>query len=89
MTGATAVRMPGTCTDAAAWARLAVVAARMLGVSRRALYRRLERLELGATIARRRRGSAMHASALSHDADGLADRRGDRLMGGLRVAARK
>lgn len=64
-------------------------AARMLGVSRRALYRRLERLELGATIARRRRGSAMHGSALSHDADGLADRRGDRLMGGLRVAARK
>jgi DNA-binding NtrC family response regulator len=29
-------------------------AARMLGVSRRALYRRLERLDLGATIARRR-----------------------------------
>jgi DNA-binding NtrC family response regulator len=28
-------------------------AARMLGVSRRALYRRLERLDLGATIARR------------------------------------
>ena len=30
-------------------------AARMLGVSRRALYRRLERLDLGSTIARRRR----------------------------------
>jgi DNA-binding NtrC family response regulator len=30
-------------------------AARMLGVSRRALYRRLERLDLGGTIARRRR----------------------------------
>jgi two-component system response regulator HydG len=29
-------------------------AARMLGVSRRALYRRLERLDLGGTIARRR-----------------------------------
>jgi two-component system, NtrC family, response regulator HydG len=29
-------------------------AARMLGVSRRALYRRLERLDLGATITRRR-----------------------------------
>jgi DNA-binding NtrC family response regulator len=29
-------------------------AARMLGVSRRALYRRLERLELGGTISRRR-----------------------------------
>jgi two-component system response regulator HydG len=29
-------------------------AARMLGVSRRALYRRLERLDLGSTIARRR-----------------------------------
>jgi hypothetical protein len=26
----------------------------MLGVSRRALYRRLERLDLGGTIARRR-----------------------------------
>ena len=31
-------------------------AARMLGVSRRALYRRLERLDLGATIARRKGG---------------------------------
>jgi DNA-binding NtrC family response regulator len=31
-------------------------AARMLGVSRRALYRRLERLDLGATITRRRLG---------------------------------
>jgi DNA-binding NtrC family response regulator len=33
-------------------------AARMLGVSRRALYRRLERLDLGATIARRKRAGA-------------------------------
>jgi two-component system response regulator HydG len=31
-------------------------AARMLGVSRRALYRRLERLDLGGTIARRKHG---------------------------------
>ncbi len=29
-------------------------AARMLGLSRRALYRRLERLDLGGTIMRRR-----------------------------------
>jgi len=29
-------------------------AARMLGLSRRALYRRLERLDLGETISRRR-----------------------------------
>jgi DNA-binding NtrC family response regulator len=29
-------------------------AARMLGLSRRALYRRLERLDLGDTIVRRR-----------------------------------
>jgi DNA-binding NtrC family response regulator len=29
-------------------------AARMLGLSRRALYRRLERLDLGDTISRRR-----------------------------------
>ena len=29
-------------------------AAKMLGLSRRALYRRLERLDLGATITRRR-----------------------------------
>jgi DNA-binding NtrC family response regulator len=29
-------------------------AAKMLGLSRRALYRRLDRLELGATISRRR-----------------------------------
>lgn len=33
-------------------------AAALLGVSRRALYRRLERLDLGTTIARRRRGGA-------------------------------
>ena len=32
-------------------------AARMLGVSRRALYRRLERLDLGGTISRRHRGA--------------------------------
>lgn len=32
-------------------------AARMLGVSRRALYRKLERLELSATISRRRRAA--------------------------------
>jgi len=37
-------------------------AARMLGVSRRALYRRLERLDLGGTIARRR------SHGLDHDA---------------------
>jgi DNA-binding NtrC family response regulator len=35
-------------------------AARMLGVSRRALYRRLERLELGDTIARRKGRDATH-----------------------------
>lgn len=64
-------------------------AARMLGVSRRALYRRLERLELGATIARRRRGSSVNgSSALAHDADALVDRRGE-MLGGIRVAARK
>jgi len=34
----------------------------MLGVSRRALYRRLERLDLGGTIARRR------SHGLDHDA---------------------
>jgi DNA-binding NtrC family response regulator len=34
-------------------------AAKMLGVSRRALYRRLERLDLGATISRRREGVQM------------------------------
>jgi DNA-binding NtrC family response regulator len=39
-------------------------AARMLGVSRRALYRRLERLDLGGTIARRRR-EVMDADAES------------------------
>ncbi len=33
-------------------------AATLLGVSRRALYRKLERLDLGATIARRGRGAA-------------------------------
>lgn len=33
-------------------------AASLLGVSRRALYRRLERLDLGRTIARRREGAA-------------------------------
>jgi DNA-binding NtrC family response regulator len=39
-------------------------AARMLGVSRRALYRRLERLDLGATISRRKgRESAQHEEA--------------------------
>jgi DNA-binding NtrC family response regulator len=32
-------------------------AARMLGLSRRALYRRLERLDLGETISRRRDNS--------------------------------
>jgi DNA-binding NtrC family response regulator len=32
-------------------------AAKMLGLSRRALYRRLERLDLAATITRRRDGS--------------------------------
>jgi DNA-binding NtrC family response regulator len=37
-------------------------AARMLGVSRRALYRRLERLDLGATITRRRPGANGGAS---------------------------
>lgn len=38
-------------------------AARMLGVSRRALYRKLERLDLGSTIARR---------ASRHDGDGTS-----------------
>ena len=33
------------------------VAAKMLGLSRRALYRRLERLDLGATITRRQHGA--------------------------------
>jgi DNA-binding NtrC family response regulator len=33
-------------------------AASMLGVSRRALYRRLERLDLGRTITRRGEGAA-------------------------------
>jgi DNA-binding NtrC family response regulator len=33
------------------------LAAQILGVSRRALYRRLERLQLGDTITRRRQGS--------------------------------
>ena len=33
-------------------------AAALLGVSRRALYRKLERLDLGITIARRGRGAA-------------------------------
>jgi DNA-binding NtrC family response regulator len=36
-------------------------AAKMLGVSRRALYRRLERLDLGETITRRRDGSMVMA----------------------------
>jgi two-component system response regulator HydG len=38
-------------------------AARMLGLSRRALYRRLERLDLGATISRRREPLADAVSA--------------------------
>jgi two-component system response regulator HydG len=38
-------------------------AAQMLGVSRRALYRRLERLELGDTITRRKPGSAAASPA--------------------------
>src|SRR4029453_17400442 len=38
-------------------------AAKMLGLSRRALYRRLERLDLSATITRRRDAALMaHAS---------------------------
>ncbi len=37
-------------------------AARMLGVSRRALYRKLERLDLGGTISRRHRHSAETAN---------------------------
>jgi hypothetical protein len=37
----------------------------MLGLSRRALYRRLERLDLGATIMRRRESSADGRDALS------------------------
>jgi hypothetical protein len=61
----------------------------MLGVSRRALYRRLERLELGATIARRRRGTAVNGASLGRDPDGVVDRRGEHMLGGLRVAARK
>jgi DNA-binding NtrC family response regulator len=40
-------------------------AARMLGLSRRALYRRLERLDLGDTIMRRRDSSADGGQALS------------------------
>ena len=38
-------------------------AAEMLGVSRRAFYRRLERLSLGETIARRPAPAPRHASA--------------------------
>jgi DNA-binding NtrC family response regulator len=38
------------------------VAARVLGVSRRALYRKLERLDLGATISRRPRARAATAA---------------------------
>lgn len=38
-------------------------AARVLGVSRRALYRKLERLDLGSTIARRPRDGAGHELA--------------------------
>ena len=38
-------------------------AARMLGLSRRALYRRLERLDLGDTIMRRRESPAEAVSA--------------------------
>jgi DNA-binding NtrC family response regulator len=34
-------------------------AAKMLGLSRRALYRRLERLDLSETITRRREGAEM------------------------------
>jgi DNA-binding NtrC family response regulator len=40
-------------------------AARMLGLSRRALYRRLERLDLGDTIMRRRDPNADASDALS------------------------
>jgi two-component system response regulator HydG len=40
-------------------------AARMLGVSRRALYRRLERLDLGGTIARRRGHMEDHDALVS------------------------
>jgi DNA-binding NtrC family response regulator len=40
-------------------------AARMLGLSRRALYRRLERLDLGDTIMRRREPSTDEGDALS------------------------
>jgi DNA-binding NtrC family response regulator len=36
-------------------------AAQMLGLSRRALYRRLERLELSGTIARRRHSALLGA----------------------------
>jgi DNA-binding NtrC family response regulator len=39
------------------------VAAKMLGLSRRALYRRLERLDLGGTITRRRDTSAVMVEA--------------------------
>jgi hypothetical protein len=35
----------------------------MLGLSRRALYRRLERLDLGGTITRRREGSDVMVEA--------------------------
>jgi DNA-binding NtrC family response regulator len=38
-------------------------AAKMLGLSRRALYRRLERLDLGGTITRRREGADVMAPA--------------------------
>jgi DNA-binding NtrC family response regulator len=38
-------------------------AAKMLGLSRRALYRRLERLDLGGTITRRREGSDVMVEA--------------------------
>jgi DNA-binding NtrC family response regulator len=44
-------------------------AAKMLGLSRRALYRRLERLDLGGTITRRRDTLALRDD--SHDEDGV------------------
>jgi two-component system response regulator HydG len=47
-------------------------AARMLGVSRRALYRKLERLDLSTTISRRRRrGADGQQGAYAKDFDGV------------------
>ncbi len=64
-------------------------AARMLGVSRRALYRRLERLELGATISRRQRSGALNGSVLTRDEGAHGEPHVDHLVTGLQAAAHK